>query len=133
MSEMMTSDDRHTGTLEPDTVLPEQFFAALKHKAHADGERRLVVAVLEDAVNCFRKNLFAADPKAHQLFVEAEEWITAHDPSWFFSFANVCETLGLEPDYLREGLLHWKERQLRARREGHLGETTPTLRKASAG
>jgi hypothetical protein len=114
MTDSITFDDRFTGILEPDTLLPSQFFGALRRKAHLDGERRLMVAVLEDAVNCFQKQVRATDPKARQLFLDAEEWITSTDQSWFFSFVNVCETLDLDPDYVREGLLAWRDRQLRS-------------------
>ncbi len=102
-------DDRFGG-LVPDTLLPDQFFGALRRRAQLDGERRLMMAVLEDAVNVFMKQVFATDPKARQLFVEAEEWITEDDRSWFFSFTNVCDTLDLDADYIRSGLLRWKDR-----------------------
>ena len=115
MTDSVTFDDRYTGNLEPDTLLPSQFFGALRRKAQLDGERRLMVAVLEDAVNCFQKQVHATDPKARQLFLDAKEWITSTDQSLFFSFVNVCETLDLDPNYVREGLLVWRDRQLRSR------------------
>ena len=114
MTDTITSDDQYTGLLEPDTLLASQFFGALRRKPAMDGERRLMSAVLEDAVNCFRKQVHATDPKARQLFREAEQWITATDESWFFSFVNVCDMLDLNPDWLREGLLKWRNEQRRA-------------------
>src|SRR6185295_8323989 len=90
-----------------------QFFQSLRSKGQYDGERRLMIAILEDAVNCFMKQLHATDPKARQLYLDAEEWISAEDPSWFFSFENVCNTLDLNPAYLREGLLKWRDGQLK--------------------
>ncbi len=107
------TEDRYAGFLQPDAMLPQQFFQSLRMKGHADGERRLMIAVLEDAVNCFMKQLHATDPKARQLFLDAEEWITAEDRTWFFSFENVCDTLELNPDYLREGLLKWRAAERR--------------------
>lgn len=112
------TDDRYTGLLEPDTLLPSQFFAGLRQKAHMSGERRLMIAVLEDGLHCFQKHIDAVDPKARQLFLDAEEWIMSDDQSWFFSFVNVCETLGLDPDYVREGLLKWSEKRRTATGEG---------------
>jgi len=32
-----------------------------------------------------------------------------------FSFDNVCEILGLDPEYMRAGLLRWKDAALRGR------------------
>ena len=115
MTDETTYEDRYTAALEPDVVLPAQFFTSLRHRTRLDGERRLMIAVLEDAVNCFLKHLFATDPKARQLIVDDKEWITSDDPSWFFSFTNVCDTLDLNPAWVREGLMKWKEAQLAAR------------------
>ncbi len=112
MTDTVMMEDRLGGPLEPDTLMPSQFVDLLRRKLPMDGERRLMIAVLEDAVHCFRKNLHATDPKVRQLFLDAEEWIMGSDSTWFFSFENVCETLGIDPDYLREGLLRWKDAEL---------------------
>jgi len=103
--------DTYTHLLQPDTLLPSQYFAALKRKGAHEPERRLVVAVLQDAVDCFQKHLHARDRKAHQLFIDAEEWICSEDRSWPFSFENVCDLLQINAQYLRRGLVMWKERQ----------------------
>lgn len=107
------TEDRFTGFLQPDAILPTQFFQSLRSKGQFDGERRLMIAVLEDAVNCFMKQLHATDPKARQLYVDAEEWITTEDRTWFFAFDNVCDTLDLDSDYLRQGLLAWRDAERR--------------------
>jgi len=39
-----------------------------------------------------------------ERFREVEEWITHEGNEWIFSFDNVCEFLGLDPEYLRRGL-----------------------------
>ena len=41
---------------EPDVLAPSQFNAILKSSHMPDPERRLMVAVLEDAVSCLSKN-----------------------------------------------------------------------------
>jgi hypothetical protein len=96
----------------PDVVLPTQFFAAMRQRVPQEAEYRLVVALLQDAVECYQKHLRARDPKARQLFADAQAWIESDDRAWAFSFVNVCDLLGLNPGYLRHGLLRWKERQL---------------------
>lgn len=103
------TEDRYTGFLQPDAILPTQFFQSLRSKGQFDGERRLMIAVLEDAVNCFMKQLHAIEPKARQLYLDAEEWITTEDRTWFFAFDNVCDTLDLDPEYIRGGLLKWRD------------------------
>jgi len=106
--------DTFAHLLQPDTLLPSQYFTALKRKGQHEPERRLAIAVLQDAVDCYQKHLRARDRKARQLFLDAEEWITSDDRSWPFSFDNVCDLLQINPEYLRRGLSVWKERQLNA-------------------
>ncbi|MGH7827783.1 MAG: hypothetical protein ACREQ7_21740 [Candidatus Binatia bacterium] len=72
-------------------------------------EEGLMVAVLGDAIECYQKYFFAKDEKGKKLFQETEEWILEKNSDWFFSFDNICELLSLHPDYIRRGLLCWKE------------------------
>ena len=132
--------ETYTHLLQPDTLLPSQYFAALKRKGAHEPERRLVVAVLQDAVDCFQKHLWARDRKAHQLFLDAEQWIVSDDRSWPFSFENVCDLLQINAAYLRSGLLSWKQHQLDERARSKIvdlrvfatPDTTDQLRKANA-
>jgi hypothetical protein len=105
-------NDTFSHLLQPDTLLPSQYFAILRRKGAHEPERRLVVAVLEDAVDCFQKHIHARDDKARRLFLDAEEWICSQDRSWPFSFENVCDLLQINPAYLRRGLIAWRDRQL---------------------
>src|SRR5262249_52630604 len=98
--------------LQPDTLLPSQYFAVLKRKGAHEPERRLAVAVLQDAVDCFQKHLRTPDRKARQLFLDAEEWICSDDRSWPFSFENICDLLQINAESLRRGLVAWRDRQL---------------------
>lgn len=110
--------DTYTHLLQPDTLLPTQYFAALRRKATQEPERRLVIAILEDAVDCYQKYFAARDRKGHQLFVDAEEWFLGTDKSWPFAFENICDFLSINPEYLRRGLRAWKERMLIERSQG---------------
>ncbi|GIW42278.1 MAG: hypothetical protein KatS3mg076_2855 [Candidatus Binatia bacterium] len=96
---------------QPDTILPSQFFAALGRRGRHEPELRLVIAILQDAIECYQKHLFARDQKSRQLFRDAEEWIFSGDKEYFFSFENVCMLLNIDPDWLRQGLLRWRARQ----------------------
>lgn len=104
--------ERKITLFQPDSLLPAQFFAALKQKAQANGERRLMVAILADAVECFQKHLGATDGRGRQLCAEAERWFLSDDSSWPFSFVNICEALDIHPSFLRRGLLRWKAQQV---------------------
>jgi hypothetical protein len=71
-----------------------------------------MLAVLEDAINCFQVNVMARSGRRKKLFNESEDWIMGWDDDWIFSFVSVCELLGFNPEYVRRGLLRWKEKKL---------------------
>lgn len=68
-----------------------------------------MLAVLQDAIRCFQDYASAQRGRKRRLFVEAEQWIRESDSSWIFSFESICETLGLNPEYIRGGLRSWKQ------------------------
>jgi hypothetical protein len=70
----------------------------------AAGERALMRAVLEDAVQCLAGEIGPRQERP-QLAVEAREWFLADDTHWPFSFANVCDALGFDIDRLRAQVL----------------------------
>ena len=70
-----------------------------------------MLAVLEEAVATFQRHLDVKTRRGKRLFHEAEEWIRSNDTSWTFAFENVCHTLGLDPEYLRDGLERSKRRR----------------------
>jgi hypothetical protein len=78
-----------------------------------EGEERLMLAVLESAVEDFQKYVLARRPSGKKLFQHAEEWFLDNDSEALFSFESICETLQLHPDYIRQGLLLWKEAKLK--------------------
>jgi hypothetical protein len=108
----LSMEERVTSLFQPDTLMPEQYLETFRRKLHLEPEKKLLLAVLEDAIACFQKYLFAKDGKGKVLFLEAEEWILDRDTDWLFSFANLCEMLGFEPTYLRDGLIRWKAQKL---------------------
>jgi hypothetical protein len=97
---------------EPDILTTSRYQATYQRRFHLEPERMLMLAVLEDAIVCFQENVAAMAPKRKALFREAEEWILNEDNSYLYSFENICDDLGFEPFYLRQGLMQWKERAL---------------------
>ena len=120
-------NDTFSHLLQPDTLLPSQYYAALKRKGAHEPERRLAIAVLQDAVDCFQKHLRARDRKAQQLFADAQEWICSEDRSWPFSFENICDLLQINAEYLRHGLLSWRERELNEKLRGKVVPIKPLM------
>ena len=98
--------------LDPaDTGVIEKLFK----KGIREGEEKLMLAVLESAVESFQKYVLARNPSGKKLFQEAEEWFLEKDSDGLFSFEYICETLQLHPDYIRQGLLRWKKAKLNSR------------------
>jgi hypothetical protein len=112
MQEKETLDERLPSLFEPDTLLPIQYFEAMRKKHMLEGEKRLILSVLEDAVECFMKCIDAPTNKGQRLFREADEWIAHEDKRWVFSFDNVCDMLDINANYMRIGLRRWKERKI---------------------
>jgi hypothetical protein len=93
---------------EPDILTSDQYFKLFRQKAHFDPEEKLMFAVLTDAIECFQKYYGANTHRRRKLFVEAEAWILSRDGVWPYSFENICETLNIDPNYLRIGLIQWR-------------------------
>jgi hypothetical protein len=110
--EKETLDEKLPGLFEPDTLLPIQYFEAMRRKHLLEGEKRLILSVLEDAVECFMKCIESSTNKGQRLFRDADEWINLEDKRWVFSFDNVCEMLDINADYMRAGLRRWKDKKL---------------------
>ncbi len=102
--------ERSYNLFEPDALLPAQFYSAFRSGSRVAGEKRLMLAVLEDAVDCYRKYARVREGQGHALFEEVNAWISSRDRVWYFSYENICETLELNPDYLRRGLSRWRQR-----------------------
>jgi hypothetical protein len=95
--------------LEPDLVLPIQF----RRASIASAEKRLLLAVLEEAVATYQRHLAEGDRKGLTTFADAEAWFASEDGSRLYSFVGICDALGLDPTYVRSGLTLWADRQRR--------------------
>lgn len=99
---------------EPDALLSEQFSAARRRRAGISSEKRLMLAVLENALDYYQKYILATDRSGRELFEEAAQWIACTSNEDLFSFENISETLDIDPGYLRRGLAAWHTRLLEA-------------------
>ena len=126
--------DRLATLFEPDVLLPAQFFAAFRRAGGLERERLLMLAVLEDAIDCYQKYAHVRDPRGRQMFDEAREWVGSEDRTWLFSFENICDTLEISAEYVRRGLREWKEKNQYGRQPRVLVATDPLadLREATA-
>jgi hypothetical protein len=97
--------------LEPGMVLPAQIFGKPGLDASLVPEKRLLLAVLEEAVVTFQRYATEHGRRGRRLFREAEEWMGSEELCWPCSFRNICDALGLDPGYLRQGLRRWRDEQ----------------------
>jgi hypothetical protein len=111
MEEKIFVADGHAHILIWDPADSENLIRVYKSKSR-EGEEALMLAVLADAVDCFQKYVLAVGPREQKLFRDAEAWILEPNGEWIFSFQNICEALELNPDYVRHGLLQWKQKQI---------------------
>lgn len=89
---------------EPDVVLPVQFNDLIRRRRHCDGETRLALAVLEDAIRIYIKcGSSRRGRSGKKLFLEVSDWFQsrAHGP---FSFEYICELLDVHSESLRRRL-----------------------------
>jgi hypothetical protein len=105
----LANDEKIASLFQPDFLLSAQYFGNLR-KTLLEPEKKLMFAILEDAISCYQNNLTAHSVRGKRFFEETKSWIAAVGNDWIFSFENVCEALGLNPQYVRQGLLRWAEK-----------------------
>ena len=91
---------------EPDALITAQFYNTTRRTYHAEPELRLMAAILEDAVATLTMDPRRCTNQRRRDFADALDWIARSEESgWLFSFASICESLGIDPVHLRRGLL----------------------------
>jgi hypothetical protein len=87
------------------------------HRRHyEEGAKKLMLAVLQEALNNFVQLRSGKDAETQKHFREIESWFGADDTDWLFSFKNITEHLGINPNYFRTGLLRLKIHKFSDRR-----------------
>lgn len=98
-------DDFLARILEPDIFLPSQFYGTGGLSRRLEGEKRLMIAILKDAVECLDKYRGARNSAGRSHYENALEWVQDRGTEWLFSFTNICDLLGFDPEYVRDLLL----------------------------
>ena len=97
-------EEKTFATIASDAGAQYRYFDNFRRSEYLEPERVLLLALLEDAIHCYRKFAGARNRAGRQQFREAEEWLMGGGDGWVFGFENVCELLGLDPEYVRRGL-----------------------------
>lgn len=93
------------GQAEPLSCVPAQFYDGTPARNVPHGVRRLMVAVLEDAIRLLHRHRNATAPKRRRLHQEARRWVLSDDRSSLFAYLRVTEALGIDQRALRRRLL----------------------------
>jgi len=93
---------------EAEPILPSHFFEGRKKSEALQPEKRLMLAVLTDAVHCYQVGCDAQKSSRIRAFREAEEWLFSSKGYGPFSCENVCSAIDIAPDYLRKMLRKWR-------------------------
>jgi hypothetical protein len=68
-------------------------------------QRDLAAGILKQVAQDLRRFHGAISAVERGLYYDAYSWLASGDTSWPFSFLNVCQTLSLAPETVREELL----------------------------
>ena len=103
----MESSRQSTATLEMSTLtlLPDPSASPATDPAgELQPEKRLMFAVLADAIRTATQQEVAVRQRRCQLIREAKAWFAADDQEWPFSFVSICDALGIDAARLRRRL-----------------------------
>jgi hypothetical protein len=108
----MTEESAHKQLMVPDILMPVQYYDGMRRdNPETQAVKRLMFAVLADAVRCFQTYADAQSGAGRRMFGETEWWILDRNSDGPFTFVAICEALGIEPDCLRIGLHQWRVQQ----------------------
>lgn len=113
-ADTLSRDDRLESALAiftDDSLAPGECLEVSRRKTYLEPEKKLMLAMLNDAIYCYQHYLYAHRHSRKKLFTSAEQWILETGADCLYSFDSVCEHLGIDPAFLRAGLQRWKERR----------------------
>ena len=114
-----------------ESVLPAQWFR--DERTALQPAKRLMLAILTDAVELVLQD--PASASSHRAFLQrrAADWVCSSDRRWFFSFVNVCETLGLDAKRLRAGIARLVEEREARGATPHIPGRPSRIRREKSG
>jgi hypothetical protein len=94
-------------SFEPDILASYQYLKNYRCTHPVEPEKALMLAVLAEAVDTYQRFALSDSSRAQALFREVEAWFWGEEPDSLFSFPSICEVFGLDPGFLRRGLMQW--------------------------
>jgi hypothetical protein len=98
----------HEKAIDAGLLLPGQYADLVRRNHVIEGELKLLLAVLEDAIRCYLRYANSKEGERRREFVEVRNWFEGARAGVrrgdIFSFENLCAALGIEPRYLLDRL-----------------------------
>jgi hypothetical protein len=98
----------HEKAIDAGLLLPGQYADLVRRNHVIEGELKLLLAVLEDAIRCYLRYANSKDGERRREFIEVRNWFEGARAGArrgdIFSFENLCAALGIEPRYLLDRL-----------------------------
>jgi hypothetical protein len=98
-------DESNSGA---DTLLPSQFWAAAADP-RTEPEKRLMIAVLEEAIGLVVNGAGESAERSAAVH-DAERWFASDERRGTFTFATICDVLGLDVGRVRQAVAGWRRR-----------------------
>ncbi len=114
IQQALKREDHNDSVSGDDTMLPSQFWAIVSDP-RTEPEKRLMVAVLEEAISVVVNGARSADDRGSAVR-DAERWFASDDHRSPFAFATICDILGLDIGRVRDTVGNWQRRQRMFRR-----------------
>ena|SRR5713101_1172150 len=86
-----------------DIILPAQYFGA-GSRVGLCSEKRLMLAVLVDAINILHRCCHLGSVGKYGRFAETRRWVNTRGTSYLFSFDSICDALEIDSESLRSRL-----------------------------
>jgi hypothetical protein len=99
----------------PDCILPVQYFHRPQHSFSAGAEGKLMLAVFQDAIDCYRLNLNRTGRRAARELREVSEWFNAVNCHDLFAFETICAVFGIDARAVRHALRKLNAKATRSR------------------
>lgn len=87
-----------------DPFLPVQYYKAIAGCAGISGERRLLLAILEDAMRSYVKAKGRSGAEKRIEFREVRDWFFNKNDQQTFSFEWICSIVEIDSSFLRRRL-----------------------------
>jgi hypothetical protein len=105
---MSDGTSSHEKAIDAGLLLPGQYADLVRRNHVIEGELKLLLAVLEDAIRCYLRYAKVKDGERRREFIEVRNWFEGARAGArrgdIFSFENLCAALGIEPPYLLDRL-----------------------------